>query len=37
MTYPKVKDYMENTVAFAYEHGFVETIFGRKQYKKVSL
>ena len=24
MTYPKVKDYMENTVAFAYEHGFEE-------------
>ncbi len=32
MTYPKVKDYMENTVAFAYEHGFVETIFARKRY-----
>lgn len=32
MTYPKVKDYMENTVAFAYEHSFVETIFGRKRY-----
>lgn len=32
MTYPKVKDYMENTVTFAYEHGFVETIFGRKRY-----
>ena len=32
ITYPKVKDYMENTVAFAYEHGFVETIFGRKRY-----
>lgn len=32
MTYPKVKDYMENTVAFAYEHGFVETIFRRKRY-----
>ena len=32
MTYPRVKDYMENTVAFAYEHGFVETIFGRKRY-----
>lgn len=32
MTYPKVKDYMESTVAFAYEHGFVETIFGRKRY-----
>lgn len=32
MTYPKVKNYMENTVAFAYEHGFVETIFGRKRY-----
>ena len=32
MTYPKVQAYMHNTVAFAYEHGFVETIFGRKRY-----
>ncbi|MGN1125635.1 MAG: DNA polymerase I [Candidatus Gastranaerophilaceae bacterium] len=31
-TYPKVKDYMDNTIDFAYEHGFVETIFGRKRY-----
>lgn len=32
MTYPRVHDYMENTVAFAISHGYVETIFGRKRY-----
>ncbi len=31
-TYPKVKDYMQNTVQFAYAHGFVETTYGRKRY-----
>lgn len=31
-TYPKVRDYMQNTVRFAHEHGYVETIFGRKRY-----
>ncbi len=31
-TYPKVLDYMENTVEFALSHGYVETIFGRKRY-----
>lgn len=31
-TYPKVSDYMENTVEFALSHGYVETIFGRKRY-----
>lgn len=31
-TYPKVRDYMTNTVAFAYEKGYVETIFGRRRY-----
>ena len=28
--YPGIKDYMENTKAFCREHGFVQTIFGRK-------
>ena len=28
--FPGIRDYMENTKAFAREHGFVETIFGRK-------
>lgn len=31
-TYPKVKEYMEKTKSFAHEHGYVETIFGRKRY-----
>ena len=30
--YPKVKDYMESTVAFAQEHGYVETVTGRRRY-----
>ena len=28
--FPGIKDYMEDTKAFAREHGYVETIFGRK-------
>lgn len=31
-TYPKVREYMANTVKFVHEHGYVETIFGRKRY-----
>jgi len=30
--YPGVKDYMENTRDFAREHGYVETVFGRRLY-----
>ncbi len=30
--YPGVKDYMINTRASAYEHGYIETILGRKLY-----
>lgn len=30
--YPKVKDYMSNTRASAYDYGYVETILGRKLY-----
>nr|WP_230660916.1 DNA polymerase I [Psychrobacter sp. I-STPA10] len=30
--YPKVKDYMQNTRASAYENGYVQTILGRKLY-----
>lgn len=30
--YPKVKEYMQNTVEFAKKNGYVETIFGRKRY-----
>ncbi|MDD3435545.1 MAG: DNA polymerase I [Candidatus Gastranaerophilales bacterium] len=31
-TYPKVREYMQNTIKFAHEHGYVETMFGRKRY-----
>ncbi len=31
-TYPRVKAYMEATVKMAEEHGFVETMYGRKRY-----
>jgi DNA polymerase-1 len=31
-TYPGVREYMHNTIKFAHEQGFVETIFGRKRY-----
>ncbi len=30
--YPKVKDYMERTKKFAHEHGYVETLLGRRRY-----
>ncbi len=31
-SYPGVREYMKNTIKFAHEHGYVETIFGRKRY-----
>lgn len=31
-TYPKVREYMQNTIRFAHENGYVETTFGRKRY-----
>lgn len=31
-TYPLVREYMQNTIKFAHENGYVETIFGRKRY-----
>ncbi len=34
LKYPGIKDYMNNTIAFAKENGFVETIMGRKRYIK---
>ena len=30
--FPGVRDYMDKTIAFAQEHGFVETITGRRRY-----
>ena len=31
-TYPRVKEYMNREVEFVNEHGYVETMFGRKRY-----
>ena len=31
-TYPKVKEYMENSVQEAYRNGYATTIYGRKRY-----
>ena len=31
-TFPRVKDYLAETVAFAHEHGYVTTYFGRKRH-----
>ena len=31
-TYPDVKNYMDDTIKFAYAHGYVETLWGRKRY-----
>jgi len=30
--YPGVKSYMDNTISFAREHGYVETMMGRRRY-----
>ena len=32
--YPKIKDYMNKSIAFAQENGFVETMLGRRRYLK---
>ncbi len=32
--YPGIREYMDKTIAFAREHGFVETLFGRKVHVK---
>ena len=34
LKYPGIKEYMNNTIEFAKENGFVETIMGRKRYIK---
>lgn len=31
-TFPKIREYLENTKHFASSHGYTETIFGRKRY-----
>ena len=31
MEFPNIKNYMDSTIAFAKENGFVETIFKRKK------
>ncbi|MCX6043543.1 MAG: DNA polymerase I [Chloroflexi bacterium] len=32
VTYPKIREYIANTLAFANQHGYVETLLGRKRY-----
>lgn len=32
LTYPRIKDYMNNMIALVEEQGYVETIFGRRRY-----
>ncbi len=32
LTYPDIKKYMDDTIKFAYAHGYVETLYGRKRY-----
>lgn len=32
MTYPRVKEYMENAIQDAYKYGYAKTIYGRKRY-----
>lgn len=31
-TYPKVKEYMDNSIQEAYRHGYARTMYGRKRY-----
>lgn len=31
-TYPRIREYMDNTMAFGREHGYVETMLGRRRY-----
>ena len=32
LTYPKVKEYMDNSIQEAYRNGYARTIYGRKRY-----
>ncbi|MFH0702680.1 MAG: DNA polymerase I [bacterium] len=36
-TYPKIKEYMDSTIAEAHDKGYVSTMFGRKRYLKDEL
>ena len=36
-TYPKIKEYMDNTIHEARENGYVKTLYGRKRYLKEDL
>lgn len=36
-SYPKIKQYMNDKIAFANEHGYVETLLGRKRYLSAEL
>ncbi len=36
-SYPDIKKYMDDTIKFAYAHGYVETLYGRKRYLSTGL
>lgn len=36
-SYPKIKQYMDREIDFAHEHGYVETLYGRKRYLRAAL
>ena len=37
LTYPKIKEYMYDTIDYAHRYGYVETIFGRKRWLDTGL
>lgn len=36
-TYPKIKEYLDGTIALAHRQGYIETMFGRRRYLKEEL
>lgn len=36
-SYPQIKIYMETKIDFAHEHGYVETMYGRRRYLRAAL
>ena len=36
-SYPKIKNYMISKIDFAHEHGYVETMYGRRRYLRAAL
>lgn len=36
-TYPKIKEYLDGTIALAHQQGYIETMYGRRRYLKEEL